>query len=81
MAIMHRNETMNPFLSAAAILIGTLPFGVSAAGEPFDALRTKARDLAAKPYAPRPGQLDDFWAKLNYDQHRDIRFKKESGLW
>ena len=78
---MRRNETMNPFLTAAAILIGTLPFGVSAAGDPFDTLRTKARDLAAKPYAPRPGQLDDFWAKLNYDQHRDIRFKMESGLW
>ena len=47
----------------------------------FDAVREKARALAAKPYQPSSKKLDDFWANLTYDQHRDIRFKMESGLW
>jgi glucans biosynthesis protein len=47
----------------------------------FDAVREKARALAAKPYQPSSKKLDDFWANLSYDQHRDIRFKMESGLW
>jgi glucans biosynthesis protein len=52
-----------------------------AAASAFDTLREKARQIAAKPYEARPGKLDDFWSKLTYDQHRDIRFKMESGLW
>lgn len=67
--------------TTAALLFGLLPLAASAAEAPFDALCAKARALAAKPYAPRPGKLDDFWANLTYDQHRDIRFKMESGLW
>ncbi len=47
----------------------------------FDAVREKARALAAKPYQPSSKKLDDFWVNLTYDQHRDIRFKMESGLW
>lgn len=65
---------------AAAVFLGLLT-AVATAESDFDALREKARGLAAKPYAPRQAKLDDFWANLSYDQHRDIRFKMESGLW
>jgi periplasmic glucans biosynthesis protein len=47
----------------------------------FDKLRESARVMASKPYAPSQLKLDDFWKNLSYDQHRDIRFKMESGLW
>ena len=33
------------------------------------------------PYAAPKLELADYWKNLNYDQHRDIRFKMESGLW
>jgi len=67
--------------AAATFLVSLLPVATCVAEAPFDVLRAKARELAAKPYAPRPGKLDDFWANLSYDEHRDIRFKMESGLW
>lgn len=67
---------MTPYLLAA--LIATTA-GTSAA--PFDTLKEKARQLAAQPYQAAPPSLDPFWANLTYDQHRDIRFKMESGLW
>lgn len=47
----------------------------------FETLKAKARDLAAKPFVPAKDDLADFWKKLTYDQHRDIRFNMESGLW
>lgn len=47
----------------------------------FETLKSKARELAAKPYAAPPDDLHDFWKNLTYDQHRDIRFNMESGLW
>jgi periplasmic glucans biosynthesis protein len=56
--------------------------GVSAAENfSFDALREKARQMAAAPYAKPKLELADFWKNLSYDQHRDIRFKMDSGLW
>lgn len=47
----------------------------------FEKLKAKARDMAAKQHAPSPLKLDDVWKNLTYDQHRDIRFKMDSGLW
>jgi len=47
----------------------------------FDALCAKAREIAAVPYLPAKLNLADFWKNLTYDQHRDIRFKMNSGLW
>jgi glucans biosynthesis protein len=47
----------------------------------FDALCAKARKMAAAPYSPSKLELADFWKNLTYDQHRDIRFEMESGLW
>lgn len=47
----------------------------------FEKLRESARNLAAAPYSATHHELHDYWKNLSYDQHRDIRFKMESGLW
>lgn len=47
----------------------------------FDAVRKMAADRAAAPYQAPPDSLADFWKNLTYDQHRDIRFQMEHGLW
>ncbi len=47
----------------------------------YDKLRAKVREIAAKPYVSPKQDLADYWKNLTYDQHRDIRFKRESGLW
>ncbi len=59
-----------------------VPAGLSAAEDfSFETLCAKARKLAAAPHAESKLELADFWKNLTYDQHRDIRFKMESGLW
>ena len=40
-----------------------------------------AQDRASKPYRERSTTLPDVLAKLNYDQYRDIRFRRTSALW
>jgi glucans biosynthesis protein len=47
----------------------------------FDALCAKARKMAAAPYPAPKLELADFWKNLSYDQHRDIRFQMDQGLW
>lgn len=47
----------------------------------FDRVAERARQLAAEPYrAPQP-TLPAELAALNYDGHRDIRFRPERALW
>ncbi|MBJ7394626.1 MAG: glucan biosynthesis protein [Akkermansiaceae bacterium] len=55
--------------------------GLIAADFSFAALRAKAREMATVPYVPAKNNLADFWKNLSYDQHRDIRFEMNSGLW
>jgi periplasmic glucans biosynthesis protein len=56
--------------------------GLSAAEDfSFEKLCERARKLAETPNQPPSLVLADFWKKLTYDQHRDIRFKMKSGLW
>ena len=74
------NTPMRPAHTLLAILIGSSSM-VHADEFSFEKLRKKARVLAAKPHDPSPLELDDFWKNLSYDQHRDIRFKMNSGLW
>lgn len=47
----------------------------------FEDLCDSARQRAAKAYEPAPDRLAEFWKNLTYDQHRDIRFRMEKGLW
>jgi glucans biosynthesis protein len=67
--------------SFAALALTILSLASAAGETTFEQLKAKARDLASKPHVPAKDNLDDFWKKLTYDQHRDIRFKMESGLW
>ncbi len=45
-----------------------------------ETVREQARALASKPYGARE-QLPAPFAKLSYDQYRDIRFRTERSLW
>ena len=47
----------------------------------WDALKTTARKLATLPSTPEQQTLADYWKNLTYDQHRDIRFQMDRGLW
>jgi periplasmic glucans biosynthesis protein len=68
-------------LSATAALFAASVCFSQADAFSFDQLRAEARAAAEKPYVPGKDDLADFWKNLTYDQHRDIRFKMESGLW
>ncbi len=68
-------------LGPALALMGLLSTTSSAADFSFEKLRESARGLAAAPHAESKLELDGFWKNLSYDQHRDIRFRMESGLW
>ena len=69
-----------PILSIL-VLFAPLAAALTAAPFSFEILRESARKLAAAPYVPAKEELGDFWKNLTYDQHRDIRFKMDSGLW
>ncbi len=47
----------------------------------FEKLSARARKMAEVAHPAPNLELTEFWKKLTYDQHRDIRFKMESGLW
>lgn len=67
-------------LAAIALLI--YPAGLSDGADfSFEALCMKARKLAEAPHTPPELTLAEFWKNLTYDQHRDIRFQMDSGLW
>jgi glucans biosynthesis protein len=76
----HKPAMFRP-LRPSLIFISLALAGHAIGNEAFDQFRDKARKLAAAPYQPATAVLDDFWKNLNYDQHRDIRFKMEDGLW
>lgn len=51
--------------------------------EPFteEVLLQKARLLAQSPYVPPADTIPEPYKHLTYDQYRDIRFKRELGIW
>ncbi len=68
-------------LSSCALLMQGAAPSAHAKEFSFDTLREKARKRAAEPFVPAKQELHDYWKNLTYDQHRDVRFKMESGLW
>ena len=46
----------------------------------FDVVRTRASDLAAKPYAPRP-MIPEAWRNLSFDEFNHIWFAERNALW
>ncbi|MGE5154605.1 MAG: glucan biosynthesis protein [Bdellovibrio bacteriovorus] len=57
----------------------------AAAGTPgeftFAAVVRRAADLAREAYQPDRPALPDYLANLDYDKHRDIRFRPDQSLW
>ena len=47
----------------------------------FASVVRRAGDLAAGPYQPDQPALPAFFADLNYDQYRDLRFKRDQSIW
>lgn len=47
----------------------------------FDGLKARARDLAARPYAPPPPPRADILQRIDYDAHGKIKFKPDMALW
>jgi periplasmic glucans biosynthesis protein len=76
----HKCGMFRVILHVAASILLMLAFA-RAEDFSFDLLREKARKMAAVPHQPSKLQLGDVWKNLSYDQHRDIRFKMDSGLW
>lgn len=77
-------------LPASAQAAAAVPMTPTAAEQPapavtptdtFALVAERARMLAAKPYVAPPGKLPPDLAALNYDKHRDIRFRPERALW
>jgi periplasmic glucans biosynthesis protein len=63
----------NPLLPARALAFAT---SFSA-----DHVQKLAAEMASQPFAPPAEELPEQWAKLNYDQYRDIRFRRERAVW
>ena len=74
-----RSLCLLPLLTV--FFLTSLPLRAADSEAAFTAMKEEARRLAAAPYVPAPDLLADYWKNLNYDGHRDIRFKMESGLW
>ena len=80
------------FLAAAtaATAVSACGFPVRAAGglrlgDPapfsFDALKARARDLAARPYVPPPPPAREILDRIDYDAHGKIKFRTDMALW
>ena len=83
-SLFHIQMLMSNYSHKTLLTLAALAFSstvVHAEDFSFDRLREKARKMAAGPWQPAPLNLADYWKNLTYDQHRDIRFKMDSGLW
>ncbi|MGD2054491.1 MAG: glucan biosynthesis protein [Gammaproteobacteria bacterium] len=91
---MNANTWLNnkylEFLSVGAILAFSAgyDFAAHAGGESgqdesaiFKMVQERAAVLAAEPYKKQSPDLPAFFASLDYDQYRDIRFQPDQSLW
>ncbi len=65
----------------ALILLPLLSSSLWSADFTFDDVKKLASQRAAAPYQEPPDNLSAFWKNLTYDQHRDIRFRMDQGIW
>src|SRR5215831_7283947 len=56
------------------------PLGPGSPFSPAD-VATLAADLAQRPFVAPSDSLPPEWANLNYDQYRDIRFRRSRAVW
>ncbi|MEP7057736.1 MAG: glucan biosynthesis protein G [Caldimonas sp.] len=75
----RRGQTLR--LAFALLLQLCIAQAIAAPTFGFDDVAAIARGLAAKPYKPPPDRLPQELRDLDYDAHRDIRFKPDQALW
>jgi glucans biosynthesis protein len=64
------------FLLAITLFASTLAHGFD-----FTTVEKRAREMAARNYEAPKADLPQALKNLNYDQHRDIRFRTDKSLW
>jgi len=71
-----------PWLAAGLLALAPTPASAEAAA-PFDldSVRAIARALAQEPYRAPEKSVPEFLLNLDYDAHRDIRFKPTRAIW
>lgn len=69
------------FLSAILVPLAVFPPHRAAAGDAFATLEAEARALVAKPFVAETDKVPPYFAKLDYDAFRHIRFRPEKALW
>ena len=64
----------NPLASAA-------PLVLDPRSDIFRFVRSRALELASKPFSPPPERLSPTMAAMGYDEYRDLQFKPEQAVW
>jgi glucans biosynthesis protein len=67
--------------AALAVLVAVVLLAGHAHAFGLEDVTARAEKLAAAAYQKRAGNLPGSIAGLNYDQHRDIRYRPERALW
>ncbi|MBK8906895.1 MAG: glucan biosynthesis protein [Rhodospirillales bacterium] len=65
----------------AAFASAALPARAAAQSFGFADVAQRAQALAAEAYVPHAGEIPNALKQLNYDDFRNIRFRKEQALW
>ncbi|MBL9199206.1 MAG: glucan biosynthesis protein G [Opitutaceae bacterium] len=68
-------------MKRAIIGAGLLLIGACAGAADFASLRSRARELAARPHAPVAGAVPQWLRELSYDDARKIQFDGGKSLW
>jgi periplasmic glucans biosynthesis protein len=54
---------------------------LEASGFSAEQVQAFARELASKPFVTQEKRIPEPWASIDYDKHRDIRFRPEKAIW
>lgn len=85
-AMSHAPRASRALVAFAALsLLAAVPALRAAADYGFDyqELQYRAKNLAARPFEPQAKRVPEWLLppNINYDQHRDIRFRTDRSLW
>jgi glucans biosynthesis protein len=70
-----------PAVFAAALLASATATAAPEPGFDFESVRALARDLAQQPFHSPEKSVPEVLLDLDYDAHRDIRFKPARAIW
>lgn len=81
-AFRDRVRSLRFIVAATAFAVAAeLPLPAADSAFDFEALRQRARALAAQPYAAPPATVPEALRKLTYDEYRQIEFLPDQALW